>query len=105
MQKRWEATDVLMVSGCPGRSTVAALLAQKRRRIAVIEKACFPQFHFGKSRLSLNLPLSERLSVGAEVERIGVDKLGAAVLSDDPPRAATFGVDAYLSVGFSLVIV
>ena len=47
------------------------------------KKIDFPRFHIGESLLPLNLPLFERLGVADEVERIGVYKPGAEVISDD----------------------
>ena len=66
--------DVLVVGGGPAGSTIAALLAQKGRRVVVLEKDRFPRFHIGESLLPLNLPLFESLGVAKEVERIGVYK-------------------------------
>jgi flavin-dependent dehydrogenase len=102
MQDRREC-DVLVVGGGPAGSTIAALLAQKGRHVVVLEKDRFPRFHIGESLLPLNLPLFERLGVADEVERIGVYKPGAEVISDDHAQAATFRFDANpcLSVGHS----
>ena len=74
--------DVLVVGGGPAGSTIAALLAQKRRQVVVLEKDRFPRFHIGESLLPLNLPLFERLGVLEQVKRIGVYKPGAEVVSD-----------------------
>jgi 2-polyprenyl-6-methoxyphenol hydroxylase-like FAD-dependent oxidoreductase len=89
MQDRREC-DVLVVGGGPAGSTIAALLALKGRRVVVLEKERFPRFHIGESLLPLNVPLFERLGVADEVERIGVYKPGAEVISDDhaPSSAA-----------------
>lgn len=95
--------DVLVVGGGPAGSTVAALLASKGRHVVVLEKDRFPRFHIGESLLPLNLPLFERLGIGAEVERIGVYKPGAEVVSDEHAQTATFRFDhnPYLSVDHS----
>lgn len=92
MQDR-RACDVLVVGGGPAGSTIAALLAQKGRDVVVLEKERFPRFHIGESLLPLNLPLFERLGVADGVERIGVYKPGAEVVSDDHTEAATFRFD------------
>jgi len=95
--------DVLVVGGGPAGSTIAALLAQKGRHVVVLEKDRFPRFHIGESLLPLNLPIFERLGVADEVERIGVYKPGAEVISDEHAQATTFRFahNPYLSVGHS----
>jgi flavin-dependent dehydrogenase len=102
MQDRQEC-DVLVIGGGPAGSTIAALLAQKGRQVVVLEKDRFPRFHIGESLLPLNLPLFERLGVGAEVKRIGVYKPGAEVVSDEHAQIATFRFDhnPHLSVDHS----
>ena len=94
---------MLVVGGGPAGSTIAALLAQKGRHVVVLEKERFPRFHIGESLLPLNLPLFERLGVAKEVERIGVYKPGAEVVSDEHAQATTFRFDhnPYLSVNHS----
>jgi flavin-dependent dehydrogenase len=102
MQDRREC-DVLVIGGGPAGSTIAALLAQKGRHVVIIEKDRFPRFHIGESLLPLNLPLFQRLGVADEVERIGVYKPGAEVISDGHAQATTFRFDdnPYLGVGHS----
>jgi flavin-dependent dehydrogenase len=85
--------DVLVVGGGPAGSTIAALLAQKGRRVVVLEKDHFPRFHIGESLLPLNLPIFECLGVADAVAAIGVYKPGAEVISDEHAEAATFRFD------------
>jgi flavin-dependent dehydrogenase len=95
--------DVLVIGGGPAGSTIAALLAQNGRDVVVLEKERFPRFHIGESLLPLNLPLFARLGLAEEVERIGVYKPGAEVVSDEHPRTTTFRFDRNpcLSVAYS----
>ncbi len=74
--------DVLVIGGGPAGSTVAALLAEKGRRVVVLEKERHPRFHIGESLLPMNLPLLERLGVLDQVRAIGVVKYGAEFNSD-----------------------
>jgi choline dehydrogenase-like flavoprotein len=92
MQDRREC-DVLVIGGGPAGSTIAGLLAQKRRHVVVLEKDRFPRFHIGESLLPLNLPFFEQLGVVDELERIGVYKPGAEVISDEHGQTATFRFD------------
>ena len=95
--------DVLVVGGGPAGSTIGALLAQKNKRVVVLEKEHFPRFHIGESLLPLNLPLFDRLGISDEVHRIGVYKPGADLVSDAHNAATTFrfAENPYLSVGYS----
>ena len=89
--------------GGPAGSTIASLLAQQQKHVVVLEKERFPRFHIGESLLPLNLPLFERLGVAKEIERIGVYKPGAELVSDAHEAAGTFRFsdNPYLSVGYS----
>ena len=85
-----KSCDVLVIGGGPAGSTIAALLAQRGKHVVLLEKDRFPRFHIGESLLPLNLPLFERLGVAAEVQRIGVHKPGALVISDEHGASTTF---------------
>jgi len=82
------ACDVLVVGGGPGGSTIAALLAERGKRVVLVEKEKHPRFHIGESLLPLNLPLFEKLGVAQEVERIGLMKYGAEFVSQEHGRSA-----------------
>src|SRR5882724_9383138 len=55
--------DVIVIGGGPSGSTVAARLAQRGRRVILLEKEHFPRFHIGESLLPCSMPLFERLGV------------------------------------------
>jgi flavin-dependent dehydrogenase len=95
--------DVVVIGGGPAGSTIAALLAQKHKSVVLLEKEHFPRFHIGESLLPLNLPLFDLLGVADEVQRIGVYKPGAELVSDEHEATATFRFsdNPYLSVGHS----
>ncbi len=82
--------DVLLIGGGPAGSTAAALLAEKGHRVTLLEKARHPRFHIGESLLPANLPLFEKLGVGAEVKGIGMEKWGAEFVSPWHHHSQTF---------------
>ena len=55
--------DVIVIGGGPSGSSVAARLAQRGRRVVLLEKEHFPRFHIGESLLPCSMPLLEELGV------------------------------------------
>jgi flavin-dependent dehydrogenase len=82
--------DVLVVGGGPGGSTIAALLAERGRRVILVEKDRHPRFHIGESLLPLNMELFDRLGLRDEVDQIGMLKPGAEFVSPHHKRPETF---------------
>ena len=82
--------DVLVIGGGPAGSTVSTLLAEKGRRVTLLEKDVFPRFHIGESLLPLSLPIFERLGVADQVRAIGIKKLGAEFVSPKHDHTTTF---------------
>jgi flavin-dependent dehydrogenase len=76
-----ERCEVLVVGGGPAGSTMAALLAERGRRVVLIEKDRHPRFHIGESLLPLNLPLFDRLGVRDPIERMAMPKYGVEFVS------------------------
>jgi len=70
-------TDVLIIGGGPGGTTIGSLLKKRGWDVTLLEKEHHPRFHIGESLLPMNLPILERLGVLEEVRAIGVPKLGA----------------------------
>jgi flavin-dependent dehydrogenase len=70
-------TDVLVIGGGPGGSTVATLLARRGWKVLLLEKEHHPRFHIGESLLPMNIPILDRLGVLEQVRAIGVLKRGA----------------------------
>ena len=65
----------VFVIGCgPAGSTISAMLAQKGRDVAVVDKDRHPRFHIGESLLPLNMPILQELGVWDELNRIGIRK-------------------------------
>jgi flavin-dependent dehydrogenase len=73
--------DVLVIGGGPAGSAVSALLAEKGWNVHVLEKDRHPRFHIGESLLPHSLPILKRLGVLQDVEKIGITKYGAEVVS------------------------
>jgi flavin-dependent dehydrogenase len=82
--------DVLVIGAGPGGSTIAALLAQRGHRVALLEKDHHPRFHIGESLLPANLPLLDALGVGEQVRGIGMMKFGAEFVSPRDGRRQEF---------------
>ena len=79
--------DVLVLGGGPAGSSIAAILAEKGWQVDVWEKDPHPRFHIGESLLPHTLPFLKQLGVLEEVERIGLKKFGAELVSpyhDEP---------------------
>ena len=66
--------DVIVIGGGPGGSTAATLLAQRGRRVLLIEKDHHPRFHIGESLLPLNLPLFQQLGCSQAIANVGLVK-------------------------------
>jgi flavin-dependent dehydrogenase len=73
--------DVLVVGGGPAGATIAALLAERGRRVILLEKDRHPRFHIGESLLPHNLPLFDRLGVRDKIETSAMHKHGIEFVS------------------------
>ena len=69
-----DSYDVIVIGGGPAGSTAAALLAEKGRRVLVLEKEKFPRYHIGESLMPFCWFTLERLGVLEEMERIAFTK-------------------------------
>ena len=66
--------DALVIGAGPAGSTAAALLAERGRRVLVLEKEKFPRYHIGESLMPFCWFTLERLGVLGEMERIAYTK-------------------------------
>ena len=87
---RPQECDVLVVGGGPAGSTISALLAELGWKVHVLEKDSHPRFHIGESLLPQSLPMLQRLGVLPEVEKIGIIKYGAELVSYRHGRSQMF---------------
>ena len=81
-----QACDVLVIGGGPAGSTIAALLAERGKRVTLVDKDVHPRFHIGESLLPFNIPLLDQLGVREEVERVGMPKFGIEFVSPHHPN-------------------
>jgi 2-polyprenyl-6-methoxyphenol hydroxylase-like FAD-dependent oxidoreductase len=81
-----EISDVLVIGGGPAGSTIAALLAERGKRVTLVDKDVHPRFHIGESLLPFNIPLLEQLGVREAVERVGMPKFGIEFVSPNHPK-------------------
>ena len=95
------ACDVLVIGGGPAGTTAATLLAEKGRRVVLLEKEHHPRFHIGESLLPLNLRIFERLGVADRMAAIGVHKPGARFVSDEHGRHTAFSFAAGLNQDYT----
>src|SRR5688572_25875819 len=58
-----ETYEVVVIGGGPAGATVATLLAQKGRRVLVVERTKFPRFHIGESLMPEAYWVFERLGM------------------------------------------
>ncbi len=81
--------DVAVIGGGPAGSTVSTMLAERGWQVEVLEKDHHPRFHIGESLLPHSMPMLERLGVLQAIERIGIRKYGAELLSPEDGRTRT----------------
>jgi flavin-dependent dehydrogenase len=81
--------DVLVIGGGPAGSAISALLAGQGWHVELIEKDHHPRFHIGESLLPHSLPLLKHLGVLSQVEKIGIAKYGAQIVSPYDGRSRT----------------
>jgi flavin-dependent dehydrogenase len=87
--RQTQSCDALVIGGGPAGSAISALLAERGWRVEVLEKDRHPRFHIGESLLPHSLPMLKRLGVLPDVEKIGIVKYGAEIVSHAHGRART----------------
>ena len=82
--------DVFVIGCGPAGSTIGALLSERGRDVAVVDKERHPRFHIGESLLPLNMPILERLGVWDELVKIGIRKDAAEFESHAAGKTVEF---------------
>ncbi len=72
------APEVIVAGGGPGGAIVAARLAQKGRRVTLLERERFPRFHLGESLLPQSMHVLSAVGVLEEVDARFLRKHGAS---------------------------
>lgn len=63
--------DAIVIGAGPAGSTTAALLAEKGRRVLVLEKEKFPRYHIGESMMPFCWYTLDRLGLAGKMDEIG----------------------------------
>lgn len=83
--------DVIVIGGGPAGSTAAALLAEKGRRVLLLEKEKFPRYHVGESLMPFCWHTFSRLGVLEKLERIAfVKKYSVQFVTQDGRQSSPF---------------
>ena len=83
-------TEVIVAGGGPGGAIVAARLAQKGRRVIVLERERFPRFHLGESLLPQSMSALAAIGVLDKVDALFIRKHGAHFHDSATGRSVRF---------------
>src|SRR3954465_10001913 len=82
---------VIIIGAGPAGSTAAALLAEKGRRVLVLEKEKFPRYHVGESLMPYCWFTLNRLGLVEEMDRIAyVKKYSVQFVTPDGRQSQPF---------------
>src|SRR5499425_2626507 len=83
--------DVIIIGAGPAGATAAALLAEKGRRVLVLEKEKFPRYHIGESLMPYCWFTLDRLGLVEEMDRIAyVKKYSVQFVTPDGRQSQPF---------------
>ncbi|MFZ4763726.1 MAG: NAD(P)/FAD-dependent oxidoreductase [Roseimicrobium sp.] len=83
--------DTIIIGGGPAGCTAATLLAQKGRRVLLLEKSKFPRYHIGESLMPFCWFTLEKLGVLDQMKELGfVQKLSVQFVNQDGQQSRPF---------------
>ena len=83
--------DVIVIGGGPAGCTASTLLAQKGRRVLLLEKSKFPRYHIGESLMPFCWFTLEKLGVLDQMKDLGfVQKLSVQFVNQDGQQSRPF---------------
>jgi flavin-dependent dehydrogenase len=83
-------SDVIVLGGGPGGSTLASSLALRNRRAILLEREKFPRFHIGESLLPCSCEIFRKIGVQDVLEEKFLRKYGARFLCSATRRTASY---------------
>src|SRR5713226_10135611 len=79
--------DAAVIGGGPGGSSAATALAQRGRRVVLLERERFPRFHIGESQLPWSNEVFRALGAHETIATAGfIEKWGASFRTADGSR-------------------
>ena len=89
-----ETYDAIVVGGGPAGATTAGLLAQRGRRVLLLEKEKFPRYHIGESLIPGVMPIIKELGAQQALADLGAThKRGVTLLWGATPEPWTVRFD------------
>lgn len=82
--------DVAIIGGGPAGSTAATILAEKGRRVVILEREKFPRFHIGESLLPYSMSAFERLGVREKLDAMAIRKIGGEIATASGSHSMKF---------------
>src|SRR5580704_3252225 len=90
--------DAIVIGGGPAGSSAATILAQKGRRVVLLEKEKFPRYHIGESLLPYAFFTLERLGILGKIKKSHfVKKYSVQFVSPDGRSSQPFYFHTHLA--------
>ncbi len=89
--------DAIVIGGGPAGSTAATILAQKGRKVVLLEREKFPRYHIGESLLPFGFFTLERLGMLDKIKKSHfVKKFSVQFVSEDGRSSQPFYFNTHL---------